>query len=269
MVIGGFFQSYFLDPLYAGDAAYNVFNTTVYALLLVAGVFGVYKLLRYLKIEIDTRFFIATVPFIFLSSILRVLRDAEIFTTLWLVSPLIYILMFGVTFTILTATIFLEKKKIVKYHFASLGVGLALILFFGFKLWIHGFSNTSGAVLIVIFTVVTASVGIGFFKLIEHKIVTPVNQIVIFAALFDAASTFVGVTYYGYVEKHVIPAFFFDLFGGAWIMFLLKFVVITAALWAIDEFEDDVFLRHFLKFAILAVTLGPGARNTLRILGAT
>jgi len=75
----------------------------------------------------------------------------------------------------------------------------------------------------------------------------------------------VGVEFYSAVEKHVLPNFLIAHLGGAWIMFPLKFFVILLALWAIDNSETDTFFTNFLKFAILTITLGPGARNTLRL----
>jgi len=85
------------------------------------------------------------------------------------------------------------------------------------------------------------------------------------AAMIDAASTVIAVSYYDYGEKHVLPNFLFGLFGTAWVMLPLKFFVVLGALYIIDRYEQDELFRNFIKFAIVTVTLGPGIRNTLRL----
>jgi uncharacterized membrane protein len=84
--------------------------------------------------------------------------------------------------------------------------------------------------------------------------------------MFDAASTVVGMTAYGYSEKHILPTFVINLFGTPWVMLPLKFIVIVFALYFIDKLEEDTQFNNIIKFAILVVTLGPGSRNTLRML---
>ena len=114
-------------------------------------------------------------------------------------------------------------------------------------------------VLTAIFIIVIYALGKIF-----PQILTKLNQFILGGAMFDAASTVVGVALYGYGEKHVLPSYLFSIFGP-WVMIPLKFFVILLALWAIDKYEEDEFFRNFVKFAILTVTLGPGMRNTLRL----
>jgi len=96
-------------------------------------------------------------------------------------------------------------------------------------------------------------------------ILTPTNLFILSMAMFDAASTFVGMEIYGYSEKHVLPTFLITIFGP-WVMFPLKFLVVLLALYVIDHVEEDSFFKNFIKFAILTVTLGPATRNTLRLM---
>ncbi|MDI6721605.1 MAG: DUF63 family protein, partial [Candidatus Aenigmarchaeota archaeon] len=48
----GFFETYFIEPVLNGTG-YNIYNTAVYAFLLIIAAFLTYKLLKILKIEID------------------------------------------------------------------------------------------------------------------------------------------------------------------------------------------------------------------------
>jgi len=267
MVLKEFLNVNFVQPLLLADAPYNIYNTAVYAILLAVAVFGVYKLVKYLKIKIDTNFFVATLPFIFLAGVLRVLRDAEIYTTIWLVSPLIYILMFFITLGGLLVSIFLSKQsEKLPYHYTMTSIGIILLIIFGVQLSI---SNYFALGQILLFFALSTSGAFLLAYFIKHGLFTPINLFILAAAMFDAASTVVGVEYFGYLEKHVLPNYLFGLFGGAWVMFPLKFIVIAFALWAIDQTESDTFMANFIKFAILAVTLGPGSRNTLRIIMGT
>ncbi|MFO7872778.1 MAG: DUF63 family protein [Candidatus Undinarchaeales archaeon] len=261
MAIEAFINQYFLNPLYAGDAVYNMYNTIVYALLLVAGVFGVYKILKKFEVKIDFNFFVSLTPFILLASVLRVLRDAGIYKSPVFVSPLIYLLIFGVAFTALLIGILIERTYRYNYDLPVFLIGLVLLIYFGRHLTIPQIAPVL-QILAITLTI------IGMFLAVKKMypgILSGINIFVLSAAMFDAASTFIGVSYYGYLEKHVLPDFLFGIFGP-WVMFPLKFGVVLFALYVIDTTETDNNFKNFLKFAILTVTLGPGARNTLRMM---
>lgn len=103
------------------------------------------------------------------------------------------------------------------------------------------------------------------FKIVK----SPLNLIIIWAHLFDASSTFRGVTAFGYEEKHVLPAFMMEL-GGVWMIFVGKLFLIIFAIYILDiEFKKELSERKeltvLLKFVIIVLGLAPGFRNTLRI----
>jgi uncharacterized membrane protein len=64
--------NYFLNPYEEG---YTIEKTLVFALLFVVLAFVIYKVLKKLKIKVDRRSIIATLPFIFLGSSLKVIVD--------------------------------------------------------------------------------------------------------------------------------------------------------------------------------------------------
>ncbi len=69
---------YFIEPILR-NGWFNPVNTLTWAIILIAGVFAVYRLiLRPLGIRIDRRFFLAILPFIFWASSTRVLRDLAV-----------------------------------------------------------------------------------------------------------------------------------------------------------------------------------------------
>jgi len=262
MDFASFFDMYFVAPVLAGDVAYNVYNTFVYAAIFAGAVVGVFKLLQKLEIKIDRTFFIANLPFIILATVFRALRDAGTLTSPVFVSPLIYIFAFVIALAALLMGVMLERKKITSYRNTMLGTGGVLLVVFGAKM---GVSSLIPVAQILLVTGIFAAL-LYFVNRQWPEVLTQANLLILIAAMFDAASTFVGVEYYGYVEKHIIPNFLFGLAGGPWIMLPLKLFVVFFALYAIDHIDEDNAFKNFIKFAILCITLGPGARNTLRMM---
>ena len=60
------------------DTSYNHIDMLTYIIILFAGVYAVLKILNRLEIEVDEKFVIATIPYILMGSIFRVIEDAEI-----------------------------------------------------------------------------------------------------------------------------------------------------------------------------------------------
>ncbi|MFH1424787.1 MAG: DUF63 family protein [archaeon] len=258
----GFLNEYFISPVFQNDVPYNIYNTPVYAIILVIAVFGLYRVMQKMKIPINGRFFFATLPYIVLAAVLRVMRDAELVKSPIYVTPLIYFLVFGITFTaLLCSWEFGKLQKKIPYHYLMFLIGVMLLFGFGINM---RFPQYAAALQILSYTAAIAVLLFGAYKL-KPKIFTPLNSAIMLAAMFDAVSTFVGVDFYGYGEKHVLPNYLFGLAGSAWVMLPLKFIVVLGALYIIDKTEGDTPFKNFIKFAILCVTLGPGARNTLRL----
>ena len=94
-----FFQTYFIDPIKYGTG-YNIYNTAMYAVLLVLAAVIVYKVVKKMGIRIDKNFLFAVSPYIFLGGLLRALQDAKIFSTVFLITPLIYVSIFIFAFIV-------------------------------------------------------------------------------------------------------------------------------------------------------------------------
>jgi len=100
----------------------------------------------------------------------------------------------------------------------------------------------------------------------------PLNLAVLFAHFLDAAATFVGIDYFSYSEKHVLPSFLIDVTGTAAVMFPLKFLIVVLIVYMIDvyykkELEESGFenFQGLLKLAIIVLGLAPGMRDMLRL----
>jgi uncharacterized membrane protein len=93
------------------------------------------------------------------------------------------------------------------------------------------------------------------------------GAVLLWAHLLDAFSTVVGVEYLGYSEKQPIVDSIISLTGTTYSFVFVKAGIVALILYAFDErfFEEYQRLPYFLLVAVLAVGLGPGTRNTLRM----
>jgi uncharacterized membrane protein len=84
--------------------------------------------------------------------------------------------------------------------------------------------------------------------------------------MLDASSTYVGVDWFDYTEKHVLPTFLIDLAGTALVMYPLKLLILIPVLVLIDDaLRDDPSLKNLTKLALLTLGLAPALRNTIRL----
>jgi uncharacterized membrane protein len=88
---------------------------------------------------------------------------------------------------------------------------------------------------------------------------------IIYAHMLDASSTFIGVDWFDYYEKHVVPTFFINLVGTAAIMFPLKLLVLLPVLYMIDRSMHEPSMRNLTRLALITLGLAPAVRNTLRL----
>ncbi len=284
------------------DTSYNPVDTLTYAILLGISLFGVLKLLEKLSVEIDTRFMIAVAPYILAGSSLRViedlietvektggavagsplrvLEDSFIFSTplrYLFITPIIYFFVFAVTVGILVLAITLERKGIIKNYYLFFGcAGLVwTAVNIVTLLAVSKITNPvpAAAILILGFTttgiiyMVSRQSG---FALLTDKL----NISILFTHMLDASSTFIGIDWLGYYEKHVAPTFFIDTVGNymshpALVMYPLKLLVFIPVLYMLDykfDIKKEKKLIAMMKLAILVLGLSPATRNTLRIL---
>ncbi|HEY9246861.1 MAG TPA: DUF63 family protein [Candidatus Methanoperedens sp.] len=262
------------------DESYNPVDTITYAILLGISIFGVLRLLDKLKIEVNERFIVSVVPFILAGSSLRVLEDSGFFSPplkYLFITPVIYFVIFAVTITLLAIAVNLEKKKMIKdYHpfFAGAGVVWTLINIAAL-IMIGNVENPVPAFAILMLGILITSAAYLISRTANFALLTDkLNISILFAHMLDASSTFIGIDWLGYYEKHVAPTFFIDLAANytdhpALIMYPLKLLVFIPVLYMLDNQFDRVKekkLINLMKFVILVLGLSPATRNTLRIL---
>jgi len=263
MDLASLFNTYYIQPLCSATHGYNIVNTLTYGLLTALVAFGLYKVLKLLKVNVDKYLFWGAAPYVVLGSVWHVYEDATAQCMPIFETPIIYLMFTGIAALALLIGLFIQKKTKIAYWQFMLGTAVIATVFSAVSFFEIIYPI---AFLKIIF--ITMFFGAFFYILSKkwNKLFTPLNICIITTAMFDAASTAVGMSQYGYAEKHLLPTFLINLVGTPWVMIPLKLVVVLFALYFIDKYDDDTQFSNIIKFAILVVTLGPGTRNTLRIL---
>ena len=279
------FYEYFLEPILS-NGWFNPVNTITYGIVLVVAVFLVYKLLIRMKIGIDRNFFIAVLPFIFWASSTRVLHDAafsgaltgalgEFYNMPVFPTPGSYIITFAFALFSLLASLIVQKYTKVQYYKTMFLVGLAGCIWNVSILPVATFIPFLIIVPVTLLLTLVVSLPAllwrtkTFRKLSPgdsiRKLFSPENTGILSAHLLDATATVTALELFGYLEQHVVPRLFFDLFG-TFSMFFLKILVVLPVLWMIDRYADEGNFRNFLKIVVLILGLAPGLRDLIRLM---
>lgn len=271
--INAFLNKYIINPILY-DTGYNLVNTTLWAVVFVSGVFILMNYFQKQKQTIDNKFIFALLPWILLGTILRVLKDLDVYTTILLITPIIYAVIFSVCFPALVLSHYIETKTKIPYWKSWFASGLVLALFFFSKI-IFFFENTP-----IFFTWLgILSFFVAIFWILrlttQHSFFSKLNIATILAHLTDSTSTFIAMTFFNFTEKHVLARFLIDSMesvgltlnnSGAWIMFPLKLIVVSFALYVIDKEDITKQQKNFLKMIIILLGLAPGIRGLFQLL---
>jgi uncharacterized membrane protein len=284
-MISEFIYKYYIDPIRYGQP-YNVVDTLTYALILVLGVYILYRWLmrsRYLnriRLTIDTPFILATLPYVVLGGLLRVVQDTGMITgniQFLLVTPLIYFVLFFFTLGMIFLSRYLQAQGYIKnflsaYAFAGTMsvVTVALIL----AAWGITRTQIDLTVLFVIPLMAVAATAILWafmryvlsWKYVNH----PLYITLLFSHMLDASATSYGIDMHPalrYVEQHVVGSNLIAWTHTAFVMFPLKLVVLFPAIYVLEMYrpEADPDFWHLVLLAMIVVGLAPGIRDMTRM----
>ena len=264
--IAAFVQKYYIDPIIY-DTSYNPVDTITWAIILGLFIIGLIKMLRRWDISMDERLLLSTLPYVLAGSSLRVIEDGNLVAAPWrylLITPLIFFLVFLITTTclILTRKIWGEKfhARYAAFGFLWTFFNLAVLSTLGFKnAWVIAAVFLLGSLLAG--GILFCGRHLSALKSLEERF----NQMIIYAHMLDASSTYFGVDWFGYYEKHVVPTFLINLTGSAAIMFPLKLAILLPVLYMIDKSMQEPSLRNLTKLTLITLGLAPAVRNTLRL----
>jgi uncharacterized membrane protein len=284
-MISDFIYKYYIDPIRMGQP-YNIVDTLTYAVILVLGVYLLYRWMSQstwlsdIGFKIDARFILATIPYVVLGGLLRVVQDTGMITgdfQFLLVTPLIYFVLFFFTISMLFLSRYLTLQGFTKnfltfYIFA--GIMSAFVTLLVLFSWGINHTTIDLVILAVIpLMAITATLLVWAFMryLLSWKYVTdPLYLTLIFGQLLDASATSYGIDLHPsvrYVEQHVVGSGLIELTHTAFVMFPLKLVVLFPAIYIMELYrkEANPAFWHLVLLAMIVVGLAPGIRDMMRM----
>jgi uncharacterized membrane protein len=284
-MISDFLYKYYIDPIKTGQA-YNVVDTLTYAIILVLGVYLLYRWMSSssymadIGFQFDQKFILATVPYVILGGLVRVIEDTGMITSDWrflLITPLIYFVIFAFTLGMMFLSRYLTLKGITDnfitfYAFAGT---LAVVVT---SLVLLAWSQTHNGVDLFILTIipimaVTATVivwAVMRYELSWTYVNDPLYLTLLFGQLLDASATSFGIDFHPavqYVEQHVVGSALIGMTGTALVMFPLKLLVLFPAIYVMQMYRKEATpaFWHLVLLAMIVVGFAPGVRDMVRM----
>jgi len=277
-MIREFLYKYYIDPIIYGQP-YTIVDTLTYALILILSVYLVYRGLRRFGIEVDRRFVLATIPFVVLGGLLRVVEDTGMITSdlhILLITPIIFFVVFFITVAALFLSRILEMKRVVSDYaraYGLIGLALAAAAFVLLLLWGAANTRIDPVVLLAIpaMAAVASAAVWAFLRYVLgwEYVEDPLYALLIVGHMFDASATSFGIDLHPlhYVEQHVVGSALIAWTGTAFSMFALKLAVIIPAIYVLELYrkEGNPAFWHLVLLAMIVVGMAPGVRDMMRM----
>ncbi len=278
-MIRDFIYKYYVDPIVYGQP-YNIVDTLTYALVLIVALYIIYRWLARSKIvQVDSRFILATLPYVVLGGLLRVVEDTGMISPPWqylLITPLIYFVLFFFTVLVLVGTAHAEKAGLIR-NYALFYAGAGVIACIAVSGLLVSFGLQNG---IIAVNMLATILGMGILAtllvygamryLLGWKYAAdPLYLALIFGQMLDASATSYGIDLHplDYMEVHVVGSNLIELTGTAFVMFPLKLAVLFPGIYILERYRDEgpSILWHLIILAMITVGLAPGVRDMVRM----
>lgn len=277
-MIREFLYKYYIDPIRYGQP-YNPVDTLTYAAILILAVYLVYRWLRKTGIPVDRKFVLATLPFVVLGGLARVIQDTGMIRSdiqFLLVTPLIYFVIFFYTAgSLIVAWKASERGWIRDYAHGYAAAGIAASVLVGAVLLSFGLGRGSvhPEVMVIILSlaaVTTILVYAALYYVAKWQYVRdPLYLALIAGHMLDASATSYGIDLHplAYVEQHVVGSQLIAWTGTAFSFFPLKLLVVIPGIWILEMYreESNKTLWHLIILAMIVVGMAPGIRDMTRM----
>lgn len=261
---------------------YTLVSEAGYAYTLVVALRGVLSGLKQYDVGTRPSFFWALVPFVFAGGALRVVEDTGIIpwpVEFFFISPVIYFTLAAITVGALAVSLRLETRGVVDDYTHGLGAfGIFLASTTTLFLFAYGVLQTEFILWVLLAVLLSASVLTGIVWLVFDRLQPRVGNalgligpMVIWGHLVDGTATAIGIEMLGYGEKHPVVLALIQFAGTAYVFIPIKALLAVGILSLFAGGEDDDFVddapryTYLFLLAILAVGLGPGTRDVLRV----
>ncbi|MFX0122665.1 MAG: DUF63 family protein [Candidatus Hodarchaeota archaeon] len=295
----------FIETYFILEQGYNFYNTIVYTTIGILAIFLIGKIIvrvnhkgverwgedHFIPVQMDSKFFISILPFIFIGSTLRALQDIadqdkiispyEIFGLRIFVTPYVYVITILLALSIGIASIIISQEYLSSFRhfsdwrttFLTIGIIIEIMLFLPIVFLLTDFYYIGGGVIILI---LSGSFGILFHitatlftrKYIPDAIIQKEEVLAMITQMFDAFNTVIAIEFFNYQEKHYLPAILFNTPFGAWPFLILKFGVVLFFIYAVRGFENKE-LQKWLLWVVFLLGLATGTRDFLRLVTNT
>lgn len=260
-------------------STYTVFQTILYALLVLLGLYILYRCLKKAAIPIDTPLILTGLSYIILGGLLRVIEDTGLVPEPWwilFVTPQVYILTLIFAVVMLFISYQLQKKKIVVSYTTPFMLGgvISTLIAAGVLVW-FGFTQAadvdlgSGIAVLLIAAAAAAALWAVLRYLFRWEFINETLYLVLIAGhMLDASATSYALEFKGYIEQHVLGSTLIELTGTPYVMFALKIAVLIPAVWVLEKFRKEEGMEsiwHLVLLAMIVVGLAPGLRDVLRM----
>lgn len=243
-----------INPL---GTEYTIPFTLFCAFLFFSIAYLIYKLLEKIKVRVDHRLAASVIPFVIIGAMLRVYEDMGILKSSLFVTPYIYFLITSIFLSLLIVFKKLEKAGITSYDTPIFLIGIIGISFLVQNFKIVNFR----------FLLLTTAFLLPWLVILKFlKNYSSQNRIVLFTQIYDGSITSISLTFFGYVEKHVLPTFLIRLTNFPFSFLIAKVIVTVLVLYGLDRVVREKNLSNYLKLLIALLPLATGTRDFLRVL---
>ncbi len=284
-MISDFLYKYYIDPIRNGEA-YTIVDTLTYAIILIAGVYLIYRWMNSssrmadVGFQINGNFILATIPYVILGGLARVIEDTGMITSDWrylLITPLIYFVIFAFTLAMIFLSRALTLRGITEhfitfYAFAGfLAVVVSSLILVAWSRTHQGIDLFILAVIPLMAIAATAVVWAVMRYVLSWTYVSdPLYLTLLFGQLLDASATSYGIDFHPavqYVEQHVVGSALIATTGTALVMFPLKLLVLFPAVYVMQLYrkEANPAFWHLVLLAMVVVGFAPGVRDMVRM----
>lgn len=254
------------------DTSYNHIDMITYALILFAGVYAILKLLNKLNVRVNEEFVLATVPYVLMGSVFRVIEDADLLkppVKYFFITPLIYFVIFAVCFSILLLARYLERTGRIKdyipvYSGAGIALSIAGVIVLAYNSYSWNFDILAYSLVPAVGLTGIISKVSPVIKMVYLR--SRVYSVVVFSFLLDSFSTYIGVDLLGYTNKHPLSTLLASIFGTGFILVPLSLILVLLIILLLEKDskgnEDE---KYMTILTLIVLGLSMGARNLLAI----